>query len=364
MRPEFSEGLSEYNAAFQAQEAGDATEGATERELAKLEHGMARQEQTTISAQKEIVALQEEKRAAMELLHRRLAAADNPEAKETQMPGVKFAKYDNGMFIVKVGERQIPLTFGDVMTDVEWGSRYVLDPKTTPRNMRKQYALSLARYDIADMTDLQIMINEQTSHANDGGLKKIYSNLEDERKSGELSFGHIAEKMVRALLAKISIDHPDFGFRVERTDVDLDAHAIDFKIHVSPKARGVMVETRPRTRDAGIQFTIKDGAALLAEKQQRIDQAKKSGEIDLEKEHIDDVLLVSIPLHEFAPAYDKWKARKIPGGPDQFWKPETKQHVLRNMLKGLLSEEELLERVRQLMPQTPTEIREPNRLAA
>lgn len=364
MRPEFSEGLSQYNEAFQAQEAGDATEGATERELAKLEHGMAQQEETTISAQKEIVALQQKKRDVMEQLHVRLAAADNPEEKETQMPGVKFARYDNGMFTVKIGERKIPLTFGDIMTDVEWGSRYVLDPKTTPRAMRKQYALALARYDIADITDFQIMINEQMSRANDDGLKKIYSNLEDERKSVELTFGHIAEKIVRAFLAKTSIDHPDMGFSVERTDVDLDAHAIDFKIHVSPKTRGVLVETKPRTRDAGIQFTIQNKAELLAEKQKRIDEAKESGEIDFEKEHIDDIVLVSIPLHEFAPAYDKWKAKKIPGGPDQFWKSETKQHVLRNILKGLLSEEELHERLQRLVPHTPTEIREPNRLAA
>ncbi len=364
MRESFESGLHAYNDALISEESGGKTHGSVEHELDRLARKVARGEETFVSTQKEIVDLQEKKREAMQLLHTRLEAIDNPDKKEPQVPGTKFAKYDNGKFIVKVGERQIPLTVGDVMADVEWGYRYALDPKTTPREIRKKYALALARYDISDLADFQIMINEQKSEKNDAGLKHIYSSIEDERKSGHLTFGHIAEKMVRAYLTKLSIDNPDVGFTVERTDVEADIEQVDFLIHIAPKTRGVSVTTGPRTRDAGIQFTTKTTEELLGEKQENIDLNREKYAEDYARMHIEDVVLVSIPIHEFAPAYDKWNAKKTPGGPDKFWDSEIKQDIFRHVLEGLLRKEEIEARIQAMQPQERHHITESNRLAA
>jgi galactitol-specific phosphotransferase system IIB component len=228
------------------------------------------------------------------------------------------------------------------MTDGEWGLTYRLDPATVPRETRKRYAIEEAKQDLQDYLDLQISLQESASSRTEAGKRPGYSEMfrlkKIEMEEGTiLEGGHIAERLVRNILRKLSIDH-GADFSITRVDAHQDMeHKIDFVIRRKQTERGVSV--REDEHVIGIQFTTDSRPGTITRKERQIAKAKTRLEPG---DRIQDIVLVVIPLKHPKRLYEGWKAEgSLPGGPDALWLAETKRKILRGVLKGFVSDEDI-----------------------
>ncbi len=310
--------------------------GALEYALAKAAEKFSNDE----SAQFEIFAIQQEKQKIMDELKTKLHELDNPEAKAERRTGAKLitAIGDSYSFGGAGGER-IALTEAELLTDGEWGTKYDLDHKTVPRNIRKEYLIEEAKRKLLELADKQILKQMISSRDVDEFRKSAYSGLKRERASGVEQPGHIAEKMVRLFLRKLALQH-DLDFDIQTADVSEDVERkVDFIIVRKSRARGVGVEANETVDRLGVQFTVNSNPEVLEKKRQQIKKAKSRLRPE---DTIEDLVLVQMNVSDVTTLLKKWKdAGRPPGGPDKLLPESIKEQIFKKVLAGFYSPDEL-----------------------
>lgn len=338
MREQFINNLEDYNDLV-VKKGGLRTEherSQIDAELYDLIGKTFKERGTSAHAQRDIYHLQEKKHEIMVRLKKQLVDLDSPEYGQELSNETRFVRYHEGKYFDLEGGQ---LSLGALLTDSEWGINYNLDSRTVPREVRKKFIIAQAKLELQNFFDQQIIINETSRFHTDEFKREAYRHIKSEHEHGHESMGCVAEKMVRNFLKKLSINFPELDFEVEKADVFQDVQQkIDFIIHRRPHQRGVRVKVPAGVESAGIQFTTNLEAGNIL---------KKEHQVDLSKQHltredaIDDIVIVTMPLEEIAPAYDRWKKKKTSGGPDELWPEETKEQVFRNVTKGLMTAHEV-----------------------
>lgn len=379
MRPGFERHLRKYSQAEKA--IGKADTG---KELKEIDQQLQRDLKlgaeksfTTQHDQEAIYNLQEKKQAVMRRLKRDLAYLDDPEHAEERDPDRRFVTYEDGRYFIESDEGRSAVSLGEIMTDYEWGIEYQLDQQTVPRITRKEYLVELARAEIRDYLDQQILIeeiegatrfaalpNRQDESArggqNDEDGQKIaarhkataYRGYRESMEQQPEYGGYAAEKMVRNFLKKISIDlQVDFDIIPADAYEDV-AQKIDFIIKRKRRNRGVKVES-PEEEDQqeeqsalGIQFTINTNVSVLHKKTR---QVKRSVRQLSSEDRVDDIVLVAMSVRNVGKVVRTWKSQgRASGGPDKLWSGEVKERILRGLLQGIVSEDEMVEAVERM----------------
>jgi len=334
MRPSFETQLRQMNEIAKDKAKPDNTEEQRKKMDIVLDYQIEKAAErfgTPEKTQATIFKLQKRKQKIMARLKEQLAEIDNPFEKENIAEGANHVTYKDGQFLS--GRQEI--TLGELLTDGEWGLDYHLDPASVPRVVRKKYLIEQAKQEIMDLLDRQIVTNESQSKSIDELKKEGYVRMiasENQEQSGKY-----AEKMVKNLLKKISIDQ-----NLDIEVIDADAYQdmelkIDFIIKRKMAARGVNVETNDEDR-IGIQFTSTDSPEVVQKKERQIRQAKKRlGR----EEKIQDIALVSIPLRQIQAMVQEWKRNHLPGGPDKLWNAGTRAEIFSKVMQNFLTGEEI-----------------------
>lgn len=294
---------------------------------------------TSERAQEEVFFKQEKKQEIMEMLHERLRAFEHIRKFEYVGNG-KTVYFDpeRGCYFQrgKKNEGETLMTKGDMMTDGMWGVDYRMD-SSIPRNVAKRFFVETARREIHDLLDDQISITEAESDINRGsGNDNAYEAIHERGRGREETEGELAERMTQSYLRKLSYDH-EVPFEVIDSDPEMDVEdKIDFILRFEGHDRGVSV-------DIGVQFTTSVKEVTIRKKEQQIAHVKKR--LRAEKDApVQDLVLVSIPIHETLEVYNAWNKKKSPGGPDALWSKETKRLVFEGVLQKLhniISENEI-----------------------
>jgi len=132
--------------------------------------------------------------------------------------------------------------------------------------------VEMARKQLRRLLDEQIIADESTSRKTHEWKQEAYKARG--RELDETHGGLIAEKMVRNMLKKLSID---FGadFVIEDSNIYYDVEKkIDFIIHRRSRRRGVNVKASKAFRDIGVQFTTNASEKNQDRKQTQIDRVK------------------------------------------------------------------------------------------
>ncbi|TSC62050.1 MAG: hypothetical protein G01um101448_163 [Parcubacteria group bacterium Gr01-1014_48] len=299
---------------------------------------------TSERAQEEVFFKQQKKQEIMNMLHERLRALDR--VRKFEYVGKKEGKtvyFDDqsGRYFQR-GEKNegvTQMTKGDMMTDGMWGVTYRMD-FSIPRNVAKRFFIETARREIHDLLDDQISITEAESDINRGsGNDTAYEAIHERGKDREETEGELAERMTQSYLRKLSYDY-DVPFKVIDSDPEMDVEdKIDFILRFDGHDRGVSV-------NVGVQFTTSVKEMTIRKKEYQIAQVKKR--LSAEKDApVQDLILVSIPIHETLEVYTAWNKnkKKNPGGPDALWSKETKRLVFEGVfakLHNIITEDEII----------------------
>ncbi|MFA5188665.1 MAG: hypothetical protein WC460_04870 [Patescibacteria group bacterium] len=242
---------------------------------------------------------------------------------------------------------------GDLLADINWGLYYGLS-HDVPKEFKDQYIEAVYDREIAKIFDQQLIIQRRELERDqiDDLLDRTYQiigvNLESK---GSESAGLLFEKMIKNILSKVAIDLKKYGLKIEPATVIEDVEEkIDFIIK-HKKNRGVGFEEIKESEGAeetlGIQFTLKSAKSEdFKHKQRQVARA-------LEKPHeIDDLVLISVPVEHdvIFGNYKKWqKHDKLPGGPENCFKPEVIVNFIKEILKNtdLAKDDDFLQDVKE-----------------
>ena len=347
MRPEFKENVEGYSKL--AKELSDKNlskknKPAVEARLGERIGAAAETRQSDAGSQREIFDLQKEKQVIMRRLEQKIAHLDDPKHEWRALQGERPARKEGDAYIVqaKSGE-ELPVTKGELLTDMRWGYRYFLDPQTVDRNVRKRYLIEDAKHRLSQLLDRQITIDETSSADTDWMKQKAYQNREADIVSEKT--GHLAERMVQNFMTKLTIDH-DADFTVRPTDAFADVEEkIDFIVERRDLERGVQVTADSHAKHVGVQFTTNTSEVARRKKQaqlrhslQHFEEIREKGTEGVE---IDDLVLVTMPSDEIRAAYDQWIQDPKPGGPEKLLDDQTRQEVFSGVMKDILSPEEI-----------------------
>lgn len=343
MRESFERIVLGYNEVAKKSFEADLADGEAEELDAVLDariKAAVLERDSTPEAQREIARLQERKQRIMQKLRERIALLDDPDhvpehgIKDRRVTQVDGRYVAHGM----AGFPDEVVTLGDIITDIDWGTYYYLDPQTVDRNIRKRYLIEDAKHEIAALLDQQITRDEMASGDTDYWNYKAY-----EKRAGdsELKEGFIAERMVKSFLKKLAIDH-GADFEVVESDAVQDVEEkMDFIIRVKRRYhhnRGVEVQEREDVTGVGVQFTIRTDQEATDGKTVQVDRSRRA----LRKgEGIDDIVLVQVPSLLASDLYGEWKRNPRPGGPDRLWNLATKRLVFAKVMEGILTPEEI-----------------------
>lgn len=237
--------------------------------------------------------------------------------------------------LVLANDRNQTLTEGEILTDGEWEAVYNLD-SSVPKGLRHKYIVETARRQLRELLDEQIALDKGGSVAVDSGKRKAY--LAREQEPDESHAGLIAEKLVRNMLKKISIDL-NADFSIEETNLQQDVeHKIDFIIHRKSHHRGVGVTSGKQITDIGVQFTMDGSVEKAVHKTKQINRVKASMGKDAQ---VSDIVLVQIPLHHVLETLKEWKKQKRPGGPDKLWDRAKREKIVRGVLDRIMPPKEI-----------------------
>lgn len=305
-----------------------------------------------IKAQKEIFNMQVEKQKIMDQLHLELADLDNKEKPREKLPNQKeISQKENAgeiVYAIEAGDKQEEMSLGEIMTDGEWGNDYFLN-ESVPRNIRKQFIMEKNKRKLRYLYDLQIMRSESTNESTHVYKREAYKRMkvdkERQRSEGEANSpeGIIAEKMVRNFLKRITFDYP-VNFKITEADAFADMERkCDFFVETEKNKQGVKVKTGEEIKKIGIQYTTNKNAA--EEKEKQIARAKRKMQneagAEKEKEAIEDIVLVVIPLDNIKRLFHEWqKEGQRSGGPDKLWDKKTKEQIFIGVMAKALSEKE------------------------
>ncbi len=296
----------------------------------------AGEQRTTKRTQQEIFALQRRKQKIMAKLKEAIRNLDNPDYKPKPTENQRFVVKLDGQYFWQTEKGKLrKITFGDLMTDADWGINYFLDPITVPKLDRKKFLIESAKQELQDLLDRQIVLAEVDREGLPSGIKKAYENWLISKESKAENWGLIAEKMVKNFLQKLTYDF-DVDFMIEEADIFQDiTQKVDFIIRRKFRRRGVNVQIG--AENLGVQFTIDSRA--VERKQHQIEKSKK---YQRDEKVFTDIVLVTLPLKSMKKVYNLWKENSMPpGGPDKIWSMETKEEIFRAILKDIFTPEEI-----------------------
>ncbi|MDO8515672.1 MAG: hypothetical protein Q7S28_00280 [bacterium] len=290
------------------------------------------------NAQHDVYELQKEKQDIFSRLENDIAGLNDTEHVIEWGKNARPVRMEDGKLHSETTEGGSPLSIGELMTDAEWGIKYEL-PDTLPRNLRKRYLIERAKTEMRQLLDDQIIIDEIASKTISPGLRRAYQEKQKQSlETGMIPEGIIAEKMVENFFRKLSFDF-DVDFRVVSADVSQDVtQKIDFIIHRKSHTRGVGVENTEK-ENVAVQFTTTTRKEALEHKNDQIQRAKQF--FKRYNAPVDDLVLVSVPLSQTRSLYNSWKKYKFAGGPDKLWSEAIKEQVFKEVLKDILTKEEI-----------------------
>jgi len=298
---------------------------------------------TSKEAQAQIYQYQMAKQKIMDQLHEDFRSLDNDTDLTERFDGkTPISMDENGNLAAQIDGQNQPLGEEDLYTDVEWGIDYDLSSDQIPKEVKKRYFVESAKSKLRELLDKQIYEFETGMSVQDDQKRGAYEAVMSERE-GELTAGHVIEKMIRNFFKKMEFTG-SIDLEIIDTNIYQDIEQkIDFIIHRKNHLRGIRAETNADIELHGIQFTTNTDPEVLSRKIEQIERVKKSlgkGEV------IEDLVLVQMPheiSRELYGLYKKWRddMSKIPGGPDKLFSAELKETLLRNILKTVLSNEEI-----------------------
>src|SRR3989338_11216754 len=274
----------------------------------------ARRNVTDKETQEVILETQKYKQEIMTALHERFKAIERKEQQEV-LKGQRLITMKEGKFVwnTETDKGEIQVTLGELLTDQEWGVEYVLDVETIPRQIQKRFAVEQAKFQLRELLNEQIILNETGRTDTPYYLHDIYNKLA--QKTSETQSGFLAERGVRNFLKKMVID---YGLPVEIIDADVFQDVmekIDFSIRSNTGHRGVEVEPgSEHQKYLGFQFTTLDPKSRepeaierLEKKRKQITDVKKRFSVDLE---VDDILLITVPSRVYKKAFRNWRSEE------------------------------------------------------
>jgi len=342
MRFSFEKSMESYRDSVRERSSGNLSpeeEAEVQRDLSRAVERASRTRETSGKTQWAIVRLQEEKQEAMRRLHERLALLDRPhERSETEGPRL-VRRSGEGYVAVGRNGAELPVTKGELFSDMAWGVSYDLDD-SVERGLRKKYLVESAKAELRELLDRQITLDEAGSARNDEGIRNAFRKRE---QSTGFETGFLAERMVKGFLTKLSIDH-DLGFTVEDMDAFDDVvRKMDFGIVMRSHERGVDVEEsetaeRVRSELRGVQFTTNVDPHVQRHKARQVRRVNESLQ---DEDPVKDVVLVTMPARDIREAHKDWLADPRPGGPDKLWDEETRKDVFAEVMKEMMPPEEI-----------------------
>ncbi|MFA6397775.1 MAG: hypothetical protein WDK96_02940 [Candidatus Paceibacterota bacterium] len=298
--------------------------------------------QTDIQAQEDIYFIQKQKQEIIKKLESDLACLDNPECIFKKEENARSTSYEESTGFSYQNDRGkiAPASFGEILTDMEWGVYYNLDKNKTPRHLMKKYLVEKTKMQLGGLLDEQIIESEIGRVTPTSGVKLAYMAIKEKKEKGEgrEQKGFVSESIVKTFLAKMSIDE-NLPFTIKPADVYQDVHQkIDFIISLKERNRGVNVETSEKNKDIGIQFSINNEAKTKKE-----EQIKKSVEIlRRNKDEIQDIALVIFPLEMANSLKEKWERKGKPaGGPEKYLYRHVAKKLFSGLLKDIMPESEI-----------------------
>ncbi|MFH1253172.1 MAG: hypothetical protein V1664_02465 [Candidatus Uhrbacteria bacterium] len=296
---------------------------------------LAKYYEMPIGTQLKIFELQKKKQAVMEWLKDELKKLDIKDNLVELQPGSRWVFYQDGQLIWRSGDRETVVTFGELLTDLDWGVNYAFD-SAVPRKIRKQYLVATAKHRLKGLLDEQIM-RQESAGEKDEGKRKAYESMLREKDAEKL--GTVAETMLRNFMARLTIDH-GLTFTIEEPDPYQDVQQkIDFIICRPTHLRGVRVDKNDNDRlTVGIQFTMDNSWEANVRKNRQLNRVRRENRL----ENIDDMVLVEMNLNNVVfDALEQWKKTRTPGGPDQNLPPHIKHDIFFKLLNGLYSDDEI-----------------------
>lgn len=142
---------------------------------------------------------------------------------------------------------------------------------------------------------------------------------------------------------KESFDFP-VNFKITEADAFEDMERkCDFFVETEKTEQGVKVKTGEDIKKIGIQYTTNKEA--VEEKTRQIAKAKRKMQDEAgagkEKETIEDIVLVVIPLDNIKRIFREWqKEGRKPGGPDKLWDKKIKEQIFIGVMAKALNEKE------------------------
>jgi hypothetical protein len=302
----------------------------------ELERDFALKHANSPETQKHIYQIELQKQRIVSQVRKDLTELRKSERWTKTFPNAQPVKFDElrgGLALASNTSQS--LTEGELLTDGEWGVSYNLDA-SVPRELRRKYIVENARKEFRELLDDQIAADKGGRTLGDAGIQKAY--LARESEPDETRAGLVAEKMVRNMLKKISIDiGADFTVKEVSLEKDVE-QKIDFIIHRKASSRGVGVTSNKGIKDIGIQFTLDASMEKAAYKSKQIQKSKaRLGKNVL----VSDIILVQIPLRNVFEVLKEWKKQKKPGGPDKLWDRATREKIIRGVLDRIVPPQEI-----------------------
>ena len=121
---------------------------------------------------KKILEIQRKKLKVMNRLQEELSAPDGDLSKEAEEvnKAERSVQFDevNKKFLYKTEKNEVKeATFGEIITDLDWGIEYDLNEETVPRLYKKRYLVEKAKLELHELLDRQILIAELNNTEND-----------------------------------------------------------------------------------------------------------------------------------------------------------------------------------------------------
>ena len=310
-----------------------------ESELASRVRRATRDRDSDHETQWRVYDVQGKKQEIMQKLKERIALLDDPEHVREKRDDERLAIGTEGGFLVRSRDgREVIATKGEIMTDMDWGVYYHLDPATVDRNTRKRYLIEDAKQELQRLLDEQITVDALGSAQTDSMKREAYAGRAE---STGKETGFLAEKMTKGYLKQLSFDL-DVDFDVLESDAQQDVERkIDFIVKRKRHERGVEVEedTKESVERVGVQFTTNMSEEAHEHKQYQVDREKQM--LRTADPKIKDLVLVQIPPRQVREAFYAWKDDPIPGGPQKYWDDEVKEGVFRGVMDEVLTRDEI-----------------------
>ncbi|MBI3633053.1 MAG: hypothetical protein HY226_02060, partial [Candidatus Vogelbacteria bacterium] len=292
---------------------------------------------SNVLTQLEIFELQTKKQKIIADLKSEIKNLENSKYKPEKTPEQREVTFKNNQYYTTSGLGEISsITQGEILTDLEWGISYYLDPEIIPRSLRKRYLIEKAKHELYNLLTKQITKDAIGNRDTDSYKKQAYGKILERTEGRAMPPGILGETIVKNLLKKAIFDN-NLDIEIVDADAQQDVEAkIDFIIQRKKNVRGVKVETN-ETERIGIQFTTNPGAILHKEQ-----QIKRVKERVKKEEKVIDILLVTIPLEVVLESHYKWKETGMPpGGPDKLLSVQNKKTIFFSLLHGIIPAEEI-----------------------